>query len=803
MPKRKGTQGRRSRNKPSQQPPRRSPRFHRIRELIDDSQNETPLRTIKTQDTSQSNMNQQKQRQKTQQQRQNTPTQLKTQQKRQKSRRGKMQKQKRGTKTTPAAAAGPAPAAAAGPAPAAASAAVPAAEAAVAAGPVQPITTAAKKPGDWEEANAQFNSLTGDMKPILTSTTESLESDEQTNETLFGKGIAGKLKALKKEGKFAPKKARDLYEKTDPDNQCENCIGKPKAIVPCYICKLQMKNLENSGFYRHPEGIGGKNYFLWTGRQCEHIIPVLMMAIICGLCDYKGGKNPISPDISIDRFFKKLKKAFPEKTADITKLMREYKQWQDACWELSYAWSHTECNMVKREFPFLDLSFNFDLTKDTIELNGVIDDNIKKLLKILLMKNDTKSKWSKVFRMSYRGELISGIREFQREHGVDFPEAVELWINDRVEKVKNDNLFPLIEVLQTNPLYFNISLSILKDTICESIGNDSESINVVLESESLIAKLIDISRKHVTDFIRGRGQRGGVMRRTRSSPKRHNPYEKEEDPEIETLAMCLLDLSRDKGQPVLRRTTTMEGAEGLALLSKSEPNAERNEDPMSNYIKRLVTGILQDKEISEIIAGAIYLMYMRHSKDTNNPYSNAIHIVNDWVSGVDESQFQFLVKRIKAAYGEIKILGYSGQDSPIKQIQAVNDVLIDINDQIKHGKIDGKTTEIFCGRIPETHVVESMKIDEDDGYDLRDTPDYQEFVDSRVREAYGLYDLNEILEGITDMGIFSIKAGKKHKKRQTKKPKKRQTKKPKKKHTKKPKKKQTKKHKKKQTKKSK
>ena len=75
-------------------------------------------------------------------------------------------------------------------------------------------------------------------------------------------------------------------------------------------------------------------------------------------------------------------------------------------------------------------------------------------------------------------------------------------------------------------------------------------------------------------------------------------------------------------------------------------------------IKRLVSDIFEDKETSEIIAGAVYLMYMNNSGNKNNPYKNALDEVNQWMNGKGgkhETKFNSLIKRIKAAYGEIII----------------------------------------------------------------------------------------------------------------------------------------------------
>lgn len=607
---------------------------------------------------------------------------------------------------------------------------------------------------DFQEAKARFTVIftKSNKAPLLVGVADPLKSDKLTNETFFGKGVNSTLKDLRKMGLNAPKNARALYEMTDPDSQCIKCIGKPTANIPCYICKLKMKNLENSGFYYNKDE--KKSGFLWTGRQCEHIIPVLMMAIICGLCDYKGGKKPISPEKSINRYFNKLIKAYPTEKIKIEKLMKEYAKWQSECWKLSYAWSHTECNMIKNEYPFLQFSIQLtDNTKPSIKVkDDIFEENLENLLKMLLSKKD--NIWCDMFRAVYRGDINSILNK----KSVNRQEQVEEWISTTIEKVKKENLNPLIKHITQKPGFFNISLSILKDTVCESIEGDKEAIKKILGEETLIAQLFHISEKTLINKIRNQG--GGGLK---TIPEVDMIDSK--DNEIIELANILVNLSNVSEQK-LERTTTIDGANALMILKSSQP---KNTTKMSNTeIKRLVSDIFEDKETSEIIAGAVYLMYMNNSGNKNNPYKNALDEVNQWMNGKGgehETKFNSLIKRIKAVYGEIiiKDLLITSPQKTITQLplitRSVIDVLKDI-DNLNDPATKEKTT-IICGVDTSVNQEQYEKfLEQADAASV-------ERGDFVTRSSS--YTLTEIFEGINNILPEELKMkGKKKKKKKKK-----------------------------------
>ena len=560
---------------------------------------------------------------------------------------------------------------------------------------------------EFQEAKKRHDGLFDKKKkkfaPLFASSPlPPLVSDRLTNEFYFGQGVNSTLKGLRKIGLNVPKNARALYELTDPDSQCKKSVGGPTSETPCYICKLQMENLVNSGFYYDKNQ--QKTSFLWTGRQCEHIIPVLMMAIICGLCDYKGGVRAASPEKSITRYFKKLANAYPSEKENIENLMREYETWQRGCWLLSYAWSHTECNMVKNEFPFLAFLIQWtNINKPSIEVKDDIQKNLGNLLRNLLSKPN--NVWCDMFRAVYKGDIFEILKT--QYTGMSEHEQVESWIQDTIERVKEENLLPLITHLKKNDAYFNVSLSILKDTICESVEDDPEAIERILGEDTVIAKLIHFSAKRLEANIthRGGAEPGSEME---PGPEMVSGAEMEPESarggnnEIIDLANILVNLSSLDERPKLRRTATIEAAEALLHLQNGTP--ENAELMTKENITRLIIDIFEDNDTSEIIAGAIYLMYLHNYNSGHNPYANAIQIVNEWMLGKGgdyEKEFNSLIKRIKSVYGEIIIkddlIAHAATPTRIlaPHTKSVIDVIKDIEHSVGQGKKEATT--IICG----------------------------------------------------------------------------------------------------------
>ena len=305
----------------------------------------------------------------------------------------------------------------------------------------------------------------------ITYPLKELRSDGYTN-TFWELPNKKMLKELNTAGDSSARHPRKLYEISKPDIQCDKVTGP--ATGKCYICDIIMKNLSDAGF-----GQGGK-VFEKTGRQCEHIIPVLIMAIICGLRSTKNIKYE-------NTVFSKYKKYAQHRGG--------YLKWRNIVWEKGYKWSHTECNMIKNENPFIKVTVDFTKTPIVnLEYSSQRPDrtniNIKKLFRMLLQKKGPGAKWCGMWRYHYKTEAISEINGHSDTEG---------WIDEKFRKLHTEYLEPLTRAIKysggddgqsppTPKEYFNISILILKETILDRLLNKPTEIkfNKVLKVGKLI-----------------------------------------------------------------------------------------------------------------------------------------------------------------------------------------------------------------------------------------------------------------------------------------------------------------------------
>ena len=313
-----------------------------------------------------------------------------------------------------------------------------------------------------------------------------LRSDNLTN-TYWNLPNEDTLKELKKRKISTIKKTRQLYEISKPDLQCTSVVGPARKQGKCYICDIVMKNLEDAGF-----GSGG---FVNTGRQCEHVIPVLIMAIICGLKSSKNGNYE-------KKVFNKYKKFKP--------FMKNYLEWRNNVWNKGYLWSHTECNMIKNENPFIKI--NVDLNSkipiscaEATSGPGKPNINIIKLFKQLLQKTGQGSKWCGMWRRHYGKTAIDEINSAHEEDTDD-------WMQKKLLNLHEKYLDPLINVIQkggeggedTPKEYFMISILILRETIIDRLFEKP--------SASKIKKVFDTGDRIMRLFqSAGAGQGGGGL----------------------------------------------------------------------------------------------------------------------------------------------------------------------------------------------------------------------------------------------------------------------------------------------------
>jgi hypothetical protein len=353
-----------------------------------------------------------------------------------------------------------------------------------------------KKPGKSSKikidcSNYPIIKFNGDDKYDNTD----LKPDGQTN-IYWDLPSAKVLKNFKKITPGIPEEARALYEWSKPDPQCKNAAHTLVKDQKCYICDIEMKNINDAGFAKKSGSDSNKEGFVRSGRQCEHLIPVLVMAIICGL--YSSGIDNITKD-----FFDEYKKFKPFKAG--------YIAWRKEMWEYAYRWSHTECNMIKNEYPFIKIKINYDDPGNLVSINdskgpGRANINIKKLYKCLLRKKD---KWCGMYRKTYGKDISNEIAEIEKKPANSGKSPSDIWIEGKYNKLHEKYIQPLAVKIKgvsnppkstENPTpkeYFAISILILRKMLFNKlqIADKQSSISKIFKDTDKIMILFDSAKK--------------------------------------------------------------------------------------------------------------------------------------------------------------------------------------------------------------------------------------------------------------------------------------------------------------------
>ena len=457
---------------------------------------------------------------------------------------------------------------------------------------------------------------TGNKSTIVTNgkkyDKKKLISDKYNN-TWAGLPNPTELNKIKSHGFYSPpKKARDLYELSNPDVQCNGTIGKSEEGDECYICDIILGNWKNAGYETKPNGkTPEKNVtkFTQTGRQCEHVIPILVMALTCGL--YSGNYMEY-----IRNYFAKIG------STNKKNLMKEYIDWQELCWELGYLWSHTECNMVKNEFPFIDIKIDIANTKKPITILKIDDDsragrNLDTFFQQLLQKDNS---WTNMYRRWYNPVIWDELDT--DEVGMDTDE----WIKAKKEKLITKHLEPLREAIvegqESN--YFLYSIGILKDVIVRKLGSQK-----LLKSGTVISKLFRFSQ-------------GGGAKKKKKSNKKNKTKKKTKK-------------KKKKTKKKYKIRSGMNPEEIRAMVTTILNDKEIKEDIQEDAeIRAMVAAILQDKEIKEDIVAAVTILGMNNKDQIlydNITVGQAIRMLE----GRDDTtrEFDVVIKNIITTYKEL------------------------------------------------------------------------------------------------------------------------------------------------------
>lgn len=461
---------------------------------------------------------------------------------------------------------------------------------------------------------------------------ENLNADSSYNNTWFQIPNKAELKQQRKEGRnIKAKNPRKLYEICEPTPQCNSSINKVQLNQPCYICGFKIKRIQDAGF----TGNGFEN----TGVQCEHVIPVLIMAILFGLS---------CPKLRIIRqnYFKN-NKQLPIKE-------NEYYEWQQDMWTYAYKWSHTECNMIKNQYPFINITVNIDndvmpfVTFD-YKGDGINTHNIDNLFKILLYDSD--NKWSEVWRENYYQETIDEIKAKGNNHNT--------WINDKTETLKNEmELFrKKLDDQQKNMPYFCCSVGIFRDIlvefldcknpkIMEKILPNSKRIMVLInkakseleENKGQVTELRRSSRiykqQQAQQFMGG----GGAIRGERRGSQRFDPL---------------------RGDRDNQRTFESED-QPFGLLSVERQQLQEENKSLYNIDNFME--FIQDSDVQTDISAAIFLLYL----SDRDQYQYEVNIINNCME--DPEKYDIFMDYMKIFY-------YENNENVISQLNRAENLI--------------------------------------------------------------------------------------------------------------------------------
>lgn len=179
---------------------------------------------------------------------------------------------------------------------------------------------------------------------------------------------------------------KDRFALLEPEKQCNEVVdylGKLQESglinddklnlkigqTQCYLCGMKIKQ-RGSDIKLHP-----------GGHQCEHVLSMSSMSILCGLpiYDYELMGSDLLNHI----------KSLSSNEHLYSNFQSSYRRFQESLWPMLYKWSHPMCNTIKGDYPLLNIKFNLDeLYIDNPTKN---EDNIKKIVGSLFLKK-TKQK---------------------------------------------------------------------------------------------------------------------------------------------------------------------------------------------------------------------------------------------------------------------------------------------------------------------------------------------------------------------------------------------------------------------------
>jgi len=246
-----------------------------------------------------------------------------------------------------------------------------------------------------------------------------------------GQFSAVDLSQIDKDGEKYSKRSQLIESGDNADPQCQvtSCGGKPSAdgnpVGSCYIC----------GELITQPGNKWRGYPM--GSQCEHVLVVTVICMLCGLSN--------EPYISmITDFFNETHntglKVIIEGLRDILFQFGNGGPVTEGGGPpgIVYKWAHPSCNEIKNANSYLNIKF----TGDGPVIDDINDNNIRKTLEVLL--NDEGSKAT-----AWRDALPAGRPAYIALHG---PDALKTaWIEERTKYIVENIMEPIQSLLRSKP----------------------------------------------------------------------------------------------------------------------------------------------------------------------------------------------------------------------------------------------------------------------------------------------------------------------------------------------------------------
>ena len=254
---------------------------------------------------------------------------------------------------------------------------------------------------------------------------------------------------------------RKFIESSDIDKQCEYGFRPVKRGDICYICRFPLISWGTKA-----DTEGGLNGPMTTGYVCEHKIPVFLMALICGIYGSK------SEDAKQYLFGK------------LPHLLSGYNHWQSIIWVQGYGWSHSVCNFIKNDLPFILFKLNvlqgFDLNLN-MEYS---ESNARHLLKRLLKYNRINEQIWRKWYTSFLGNQLdidfvdtASFPQPQKlstanDLGNEDKDKLDWWVERTSNEMFNADIIPLMNALNGDKVnrikYQACSLIIVGITIVDN-----------------------------------------------------------------------------------------------------------------------------------------------------------------------------------------------------------------------------------------------------------------------------------------------------------------------------------------------